>query len=94
MQIVCPLARPPTTFPGDALPSAGRKVRCARCKETWLARRRLEPVYAADNDWPVPDSVYSAGAEPIPDEALPEAAKHRPYRQPAAGGRDARGRAR
>lgn len=71
MQIVCPHCTTAYDVPGDALSSTGRKVRCARCKETWLALPTIAPAYA-DNDWPVPDSVYPP-APSDPDEALPEA---------------------
>lgn len=68
MQIVCPHCTTAYDVPGDALPPAGRKVRCARCKETWLALPTPSPAYA-DNDWPVPDSVYPP-APPDSEEAL------------------------
>src|SRR5579863_7214324 len=38
MHIVCPYCSTSYAINPDTLGSAGRTVRCSRCKETWLAR--------------------------------------------------------
>jgi predicted Zn finger-like uncharacterized protein len=49
MQIICPHCSTTFTVGAKALGSAGRTVRCSRCKETWLARPEdaFEPAQAA-----------------------------------------------
>jgi predicted Zn finger-like uncharacterized protein len=49
MQIICPHCSTAFTVGAKALGTAGRTVRCSRCKETWLARPEdaFEPAQAA-----------------------------------------------
>jgi predicted Zn finger-like uncharacterized protein len=49
MQIICPHCSTSYTVGAKALGSAGRTVRCSRCKETWLARPEdaFEPAQMA-----------------------------------------------
>src|SRR6478609_5235961 len=62
MQIVCPHCQTSYAVRADSIGAAGRTVRCARCKQTWLAM-------------PVPEAE-SVGAEATAMEQQPAAAEH------------------
>jgi predicted Zn finger-like uncharacterized protein len=64
MQIVCPHCTTSYAVNPANFSDAGRKVRCARCQEVWLARPEPVPAMAgagADNDLSEPNNESSAG---------------------------------
>jgi predicted Zn finger-like uncharacterized protein len=63
MQIACPNCATTYDVPEAALGAEGRSVRCARCKNTWLARK---PEFAMASDV---DDGFAA----FPDDPPPEA---------------------
>lgn len=68
MQIVCPHCDTHYDVRDDALGAAGRTVRCARCKETWLALPVAEPaVAAAGGHGSMNPAGDSALPSPVPD---------------------------
>lgn len=75
MQIVCPHCATSYAVDASTFGSAGRTVRCARCKETWLAYPEEIPApYAmtseprGGDDWDSPPPESSAAADvPVVD---------------------------
>jgi predicted Zn finger-like uncharacterized protein len=79
MQIDCPHCDTAYDVRDEALKPAGRTVRCARCKETWLALPAAEPAVAEshaglaghadtqgdDSGFPGPGQPQSPMAEPV-----------------------------
>ncbi len=81
MQIVCPHCDTHYDVRDGALGAAGRTVRCARCKETWLALPIEEPAVAAAGGLtmagPAADSAYPSptpAPEPVHIDSPPLAA--------------------
>lgn len=70
MQIVCPHCDTHYDVRDDALGAAGRTVRCARCKETWLALPVAEPAVAAVGGH---GSMLPAGDSALPSPVPPDA---------------------
>jgi predicted Zn finger-like uncharacterized protein len=77
MQIACPNCATTYDVPEAALGAEGRSVRCARCKNTWLARKpelamanAMGEGFDATPDAPIepPDAPATAPAEPEFDE--------------------------
>ena len=95
MQIVCPHCDTQYDVRDDALGAAGRTVRCARCKETWLALPVAEPAVAGaegqmpigresgDSDFPSPPPPDILAADPVHVDSPPLAAEI-PGQMPAA----------
>ncbi|HEY0331828.1 MAG TPA: MJ0042-type zinc finger domain-containing protein [Rhodopseudomonas sp.] len=65
MHIVCPHCTTSYAIGPNTLGAAGRSVRCARCKQVWLARP--EDAIAADARQP----SMAGAVEPAPDPAPP-----------------------
>lgn len=70
MQIVCPHCATVYDVPAGALTSAGRKVRCARCQETWQAVPAAEPLVAGGAGATF-DSAPAVGSVPAADRRAP-----------------------
>lgn len=94
MQIACPNCATTYDVPEAALGAEGRSVRCARCKNTWLARKpelamasAVDDGFAAIPDEPpveAPDAPATAPAEPEFDEwGLPVGQTDEPEAAPA-----------
>lgn len=77
MQIVCPHCTTSYAVDPATFGATGRMVRCARCKETWLAHPEQTPVLtpdAADDGWPEPPATADVPVVPSPSisSELPE----------------------
>jgi predicted Zn finger-like uncharacterized protein len=71
MKIVCPNCGTSYDVDGATLGSAGRTVRCVRCRETWLAR--VDDMARADALSEAADEIgWGNAASPEPAEARPD----------------------
>jgi len=88
MQIVCPHCSTSYAIDPATFGSAGRTVRCARCKETWLARPEEVPqpamteVSAEDDGWGLPPDEDETGEPDMPVVASPPIAGEMPAETP------------
>ena len=65
MQIICPHCTTSYAIDLATLGTAGRTVRCSRCKEVWLAR----PEEAVEVATPVPAMAEAGGSSAEADAA-------------------------
>lgn len=79
MQIACPNCATTYDVPEAALGAEGRSVRCARCKNTWLARKPelamasgVDDIFAAPPDEAPADQMAEAPDAPPTAPAEPE----------------------
>jgi predicted Zn finger-like uncharacterized protein len=73
MQIACPNCATTYDVPEAALGAEGRSVRCARCKNTWLARKPELAMASADEIFAPPERNSTEQTEPDAPSTAPAA---------------------